>query len=143
MARNIARVKYKWYYRFYLTRKSQSSGSWTWLCHLLYTWTRHPRDVVAALCNGHLCPGSGLQQPHLRVVLKRTRSQITSNFYVSNWKSSYDVDNEMSRNVASEIQNDNFTVKLSFFIYFNASFFIFVRADRFQKPCSLIWDMMQ
>jgi hypothetical protein len=30
-----------------------------------------------------------------------------------------------------------------FIIYFNASFFIFVRADRFQKPCSLIWDMMQ
>jgi hypothetical protein len=28
-------------------------------------------------------------------------------------------------------------------IYFNASFFIFVRADRFQKPCSLIWDKMQ
>jgi hypothetical protein len=30
-----------------------------------------------------------------------------------------------------------------FIIYFNASFFIFVRADRFQKPCSLIWDMIQ
>jgi hypothetical protein len=30
-----------------------------------------------------------------------------------------------------------------FSIYFNASFSIFVRADRFQKPCSLIWDMMQ
>ena len=26
---------------------------------------------------------------------------------------------------------------------FNAPFFIFVRTDRFQKPCSLIWDMMQ
>jgi hypothetical protein len=30
-----------------------------------------------------------------------------------------------------------------FIIYFNASFFIFVRADHFQKPSSLIWDMMQ
>jgi hypothetical protein len=30
-----------------------------------------------------------------------------------------------------------------FIIYFNASFFIFLTADRFQKPCSLIWDMMQ
>jgi len=30
-----------------------------------------------------------------------------------------------------------------FIIYFNVSFFIFVRADRFQKQCSLIWDMMQ
>jgi hypothetical protein len=28
------------------------------------------------------------------------RSQITSNYYVSNWKSSYDVDNEMARNIA-------------------------------------------
>jgi hypothetical protein len=32
--------------------------------------------------------------------LKRTRSQMTSNFYVSNWKSSYDIDNEMARNIA-------------------------------------------
>ena len=31
---------------------------------------------------------------------KRTPSQITSNFYVSNWKSSYDVDNEMVQNIA-------------------------------------------
>ena len=30
-----------------------------------------------------------------------------------------------------------------FIIYFNASFFIYVRAGRFQKPCSWIWDMMQ
>ena len=29
-----------------------------------------------------------------------------------------------------------------FIIYFYASLFIFVRAGRFQKPCSLIWDMM-
>jgi hypothetical protein len=28
-------------------------------------------------------------------------------------------------------------------LYFKASFFIFVRAVRFQKPCSWIWDMMQ
>jgi hypothetical protein len=36
----------------------QSSGSWTWLCHLLRTWTRHHQDVVATLwlCNGDLCP---------------------------------------------------------------------------------------
>jgi hypothetical protein len=27
-------------------------------------------------------------------------------------------------------------------IYFNASFFMFVITDRFQKPCSLIWDMI-
>ena len=40
----------------------QSSGCWTWLCHLLRTWIRHPRDVVAALC-----PGSCFQQPHLRI----------------------------------------------------------------------------
>ena len=32
--------------------------------------------------------------------MKRTRSQITSNLYVSNWKSSYDVDNEMARYIA-------------------------------------------
>ena len=25
---------------------------------------------------------------------------MTSNFYVSNWKSSYDIDNEMARNIA-------------------------------------------
>jgi len=35
-----------------------------------------------------------------------------------------------------------------FIIYFHASFLIFVRTDRFQKPWSwpghgLIWDMMQ
>jgi hypothetical protein len=29
-----------------------------------------------------------------------SRSQITSSFYVSNWKSSYDIDNEMARNIA-------------------------------------------
>jgi len=32
--------------------------------------------------------------------VKRTQSQITSNLYVSNWKSSYDVDNEMAWNIA-------------------------------------------
>ena len=30
-----------------------------------------------------------------------------------------------------------------FIIYYNASFFIFVRSDRFQKPWSVIWDMIQ
>jgi hypothetical protein len=30
-----------------------------------------------------------------------------------------------------------------FIIYFNASFFLLVRADRFQKPCRMIWDMME
>ena len=34
------------------------------------------------------------------LTLKYYFSQITSNLYVSNWKSSYDVNNEMVRNVA-------------------------------------------
>jgi hypothetical protein len=36
--------------------------------------------------------------------IEGTRNQITSNFYISNLKSSYDVDNEMARNIASEIK---------------------------------------
>ena len=53
---------------------AESSGSWTWLCHLLRTWIRHPRDVIAALCNGNMCPGSGNR--FTKVIVNR-KSKIT------------------------------------------------------------------
>ena len=87
-----------------------------WLCLILYLYKQFLR----------LGQNLPLSYPLLWSKLKRTWSQITSNFYVSNWKSSHDVDNEMARNIARvKIRMVISLVKLSFL--FNSEITVFHR----------------